>query len=431
MIHFPRRVLCRLVIFSWPLRVWAAGYETPPTLRASDLAPPDVPLRGAHYSVDDEVATDGLLATFVIRSDFGTIEARGPGMLKARTSEVEAIARLAEMNKLDLFIDSAGESAKAVGGALANVVTNTAEVARAIPSGVGRFLERTARQAKTAGQKLNDIRQDKEAGAPRGAGESEQDQNVAAAAGVAAGRATRDALGYEEKRRDLARELGVDPYTTNPLLKKELDKVAWAAFAGGLGVDVLASRVPGGRLVQSTSLVSDWIYEKPPGDLKVWMEKVLRELGVDQETLDLFLRQKYWTLTTQTALVMALERMKGVEGLAEAMDAAVTADSEDQARFLAGAFTLLAREHASAPLRSILDGKPVGITAEGRGVTALPLDYVSWTERVASFAGREDLAPHQPRLLVTGRCSPVAKRELEAAGWIVREGIPFREGKTP
>ena len=75
------------------------------------------------------------------------------------------------------------------------------------------------------------------------------------------------------------------------LLKKALDDVAWAAFAGGLGVDLLATQVPGGRLVQATSTLSDWIYTKPPGDLKVWMEKSLKDMGVDQETIDLFLRQ--------------------------------------------------------------------------------------------------------------------------------------------
>ena len=92
-------------------------------------------------------------------------------------------------------------------------------------------------------------------------------------------------------------------YTTNPLLKKKLEEIAWAAFAGGLGVDVIALQVPGGRLVQSVSTLNEWIYDKPPGDLQVWIETSLEEMGVDQETIDLFLRQRHWTLTTQTMLV--------------------------------------------------------------------------------------------------------------------------------
>lgn len=408
-----------------PAMAPAQDYEAPPVLQASALAPEGVPLKGAQYAVDAAVPTDGLLATFTIRSDFGRIEARGPGMLKLRVAEVEAVARLKEMKTSDVFVKSLAQSGKALGDAAVNVVTNTKEVAKAVPAGVGRFLERTARSAKTAVQKIGDVKDDKEAGAPRGAEASTNEQNVALAAGAAAGSTALGVLGYDEKRRGLAKELQVDPYTTNPVLKKALDDVAWAAFAGGLGVDLLATQVPGGRLVQSTSTLSDWIYAKPPGDLKVWMEKSLKNMGVDQETVDLFLRQKYWTLTMQTALVMALEKLAGVEGRAEVLETAVTAENEDQTRFLAVGLSLLAREHGSTPLAAILDGKPLGLTKAGRAVATLPLDYVCWTERVAKFAGRDDLAPHHPLVLLTGAFSPRAREEMKKAGWEIREGVPL------
>ena len=416
-------VLCLLGLA--PAVIHAQDYEEPPVLEAAAFAPPDVPLKGAQYAVDAEVPTDGLLATYTIRSDFGPIEARGPGMLKRRVAGVEAVARLREMKTTDVFIKSLSQSGKALGDAAINVVTNTKEVAKAVPAGVGRFLERTARSAKTAVQKIGDVKEDKEGGAPHGAEASTNGQNVALAAGVSAGNTALNVLGYEEKRRGLAKELNVDPYTTNPVLKKALDDVAWAAFAGGLGVDLLATQVPGGRLVQSTSTLSDWIYAKPPGDLKVWMEKSLKDMGVDQETIDLFLRQKYWTLTMQTALVMALEKLAGVEGRVEVMDTAVTAENEDQTRFLAVGMALLAREHESTPLGAILGGKPIGMSKEGRVIATMPLDYVCWTERVAKFAHREDLAPYRPTVLLTGRFSPRAHSELVNAGWEIREGLPL------
>jgi antitoxin (DNA-binding transcriptional repressor) of toxin-antitoxin stability system len=408
-----------------PAVAQAQDYETPPVLQAAELAPPGIPLQGETYRVDAEVPTDGLLATYTIRSDFGRIEARGPGMLKLRVGEAEAVARLRAMKTSDVFVKSLTQSGKALGDAAVNVVTNTKEVAKAVPAGVGRFLERTARSAKTAVQKMGDVKEDKEAGAPRGAEASTNEQNVALAAGESAGNTALGVLGYDEKRRGLAKELQVDPYTTNPVLKKALDDVAWAAFAGGLGVDVLAMQVPGGRLVQSTSTLSDWIYTKPPGDLKVWMENSLQAMGVDQETIDLFLRQKYWTLTMQTALVMALEKLAVVEGRADVLDTAVTADDEDQTRFLAVGLSLLAREHAGTPFAAVLDGKPIGLTKEGRVVATLPLDYVCWTERVAQFASREDLASHRPEVLIPGRFSPRAKSEMEGAGWEIREGVPL------
>jgi hypothetical protein len=406
-----------------PASAGAQGFESPPTLQASDLAPKDVPLKGEHYAVDAEVPTDGLLATFTIRSDYGKIEARGPGVLRMRVAEVAALATLSEMEKSEIFKESLKKSAAALGGAAANVVTNTAEVAKAIPAGVGRFLERTARSVKTGVQKMGDVQENKEPGAPRGAEASTNAPNKAVAAGAAAGTTALNVLGYDEKRRGLAKELRVDPYTTNPLLKKGLDDIAWAAFAGGLGVDLLATAVPGAKLIQGTSMVSDWVYEKPPGDLKVWMEKSLREMDIDQETIDLFLRQKYWTLTTQTVLVKALEKLKGVDGRKAVLETAVTADNEDQTRFLAVGLFLLAIEHESTPFKAIIDGKPIGMTQKGRIVATMPVDYVSWTERVAKFASREDLLPNTPTVMITGQMSARAREEMQKLGWTVRENV--------
>jgi len=401
--------------------------EVPPVLKASEMAPADVVLKGDRYRVDDEVPTDGFLATFTIRSDFGTIKASGPGVLRLRIAEVDALEKLEKMETSDVFVDAMKRSASSLGSAVENLATNTAEVAKAIPQSVGRFFERVGRQTKTAVQKLDDVRQNKDPGAARGAAPSTNDQNLAVAGGVATGMAVRDMLGYDEERRHLAKELNVDPYSTNPVLKKRLDDVAWAAFAGGLGVDAVARAVPGGRIVKSTSTVSDWIYEKPPGDLKVWIEKTLTDIGVDQETIDLFLRIKSFTLTTQTALVMALDRMKDVEGRDEVIHTAVTLETEDQARFLALGMSLLAREHERAPLASIIDGRPIGKTKKGHVVATMPVDYVSWTEKTAAFTSREDLLALHPRVYIPGKLSPRTRLEMEKAGWEIQEGVPLKE----
>ena len=414
----------------------SGDFESPPTLQAPDLAPADVALEGDLYQVDDDVPTDGFLATFTIRSDFGRIEARGPGMLKVRISEIEALDSLSKVEKSEVFMNSLKKSASGVGQAVANVVTNPVETAKAVPASVGRFLERTARAAKTGVHKLTDVKEGREAGAPREAEEgkelavSDEDksqsvtQNLAVATGVAAARATRDILGYDEKRRDLARQLNVDPYTTNPLLSKKLDEIAWAAFAGGLGVDTLVAAVPGGRLVKSTSVMNDWIYEKSPGDLSVWMEKTLQEIGVAQDSIDLFLRHKAFNMTLQLMLVMALDRMSGVDGRSEVIETAVTAENFDQAYFLANGFCMLAREHEDAPLREIIGGRPVAITKTGRALATMSLDYVSWSSRVEAFVNREDLIRNQPRLVLAGRLSDRTRTELEARGWAVVEQAP-------
>ena len=68
-----------LVVAATNPSIAASGFETPPVLQASDLAPREL-LWGPRFHVEPEVRTDGLLAKFMIRSDFGEFEAEGPGI---------------------------------------------------------------------------------------------------------------------------------------------------------------------------------------------------------------------------------------------------------------------------------------------------------------------------------------------------------------
>ena len=70
------------------------------------------------------------------------------------------------------------------------------------------------------------------------------------------------------------------------------------------------------------------------------------------------------------------------------------------------------------PRRGVL-----GRDRDGTLVAPAPVDYVSWTERIAGFAGSEDLKVAQWTVLLTGKMSPRAKKEFEALDCTVREGI--------
>jgi len=64
-----------------------------------------------------------------------------------------------------------------------------------------------------------------------------------------------DALGYEQERRQLAKALKVDPYTTNRVLAAKLDEVAWVTFSARLGINMLTSvLVPGSMAISGTNL---------------------------------------------------------------------------------------------------------------------------------------------------------------------------------
>ena len=56
---------------------------------------------------------------------------------------------------------------------------------------------------------------------------------------------------------------------------------------------------------------------------------------------------------------------------------------------------------------------------DGAVLIPVPLDYLPWMERVATFVRRPDLRAKVRTVWLTGSASPMAKRELTALGWTV------------
>jgi hypothetical protein len=51
------------------------------------------------------------------------------------------------------------------------------------------------------------------------------------------------------------------------------------------------------------------------------------------------------------------------------------------------------------------------------------VDYVSWTERVAGFATRLDLAAADRQIWIAGRLSARARQKLSRLHWVTRENV--------
>jgi len=412
-------------------------YEKPPVLKAADLLPAKL-LRGPHYRVEPRVPTDGFLAWFTIRSEFGTFRAAGPLMAAIRINEIQALAQLDQLSKSDVFVAGLKHSAREFSGAVKQMAAHPKETLEGVPEGIGRFFQRTYRGAKTGLQKLGDM-QSKEpqaaavipgagsklpGGPASGAAKGEKPQ-VASATVRMAGKTTADAFGYDEQRRKLAKKLRIDPYTTNAVLEKKLDAIAWAAFAGGLGFTAVKSLAPGSTFISMTTQATDWVWDTPPGDLKVKNEKTLLTLGADQNSVDRFLRHPWYTLTLQSRLVRALKRMPKTARRKAVLPLALSVRSYDQARFVVESLEMLAAYNKTrAPLTALwVAGTVMGRTASGIVVPA-PADAVSWNGKLDNFAHRPDFKTVRKRLLwVRGAVTPRAKKELTALGWTVQEDV--------
>jgi hypothetical protein len=385
------------------------GFEEPPVLKASALAPPAM-LRGPHFTVDDQVRVANLLPRFVVRSDFGVFEAPGRDMLATRVTEVGALAELEKTSKTGEFVKAAGSAAARPVTAAANMVMNPVETVKGAPAAVGRFFDRVQLGAKHV------------AGAAKSDGTT-ADNTVAVTKRV--GGVTADVLGYEQERRALAKRLGVDPYTTNHVLSEKMNDVAWVSFSGRVGLNtVIAVVVPFSMAISATTITNDMVWDTKPADLIVLNEKKLRAMGVGEDRVAALIRNPWYSITALTSLVNSLEALNGVAGRDQVVTFAAAIATEDRARLAVAAVAMLARHHATVePLVQLsAPGPIVARTKAGSILVPAPLDYVPWTEQVAQFAARPDLKAPARTVWLTGSASPRAKRELAAAGWTLREG---------
>src|ERR1700719_5102613 len=319
---------CVLVLLLVPIRTavaqTVAQFETPPTLRAQDLAPATL-LNGNGFHVDEEVPTDGLTAHFTLRSNVGTFKADGLEMLRIRVAEIPAIVELTQTSKTKVFTQALATNAAAPVAAAGQMVMHPVDTVKGMPAGVGRFFGRVGLGA----QKLKE------------AATEPEESSAGEKAGQVATRSlqtTRDVLGYEQERRGLAKKLHVDPYTTNPILAKQLDDFALVAFRAHVGVTTtMAVFIPGAMAITATRVVSAWVWDTPRADLIVQDEKGLRQLKVPEKDIHTFMRNPVFPLSVQTAFNTNLERLSGVPGSVDAVILASTAESEQQARFLTNA----------------------------------------------------------------------------------------------
>jgi hypothetical protein len=393
----------------------AAAQVPPPAdqgvvLKASELLPANL-LHGESYRVRDQVVTDGFMAHFTIDSDFGTIEAIGVPQAEKLIGEVAAIRTLVETSKGDLFAEGLKRSIEQPIDAVKNIVAHPVDSVKAAPTTVGHFFSKIGSSVSTGFNKVKErTRGD---GPPPTAGEI----------GSGIGNAAKNAAGFDKAKLDTARQLGVDPYSDNPRLQEEMDKVTWAFFAGGLPLRVGAAVVSAGVAVAATNMVGipDDTYDLTAGELLLQDGRTLAEMGVTDDDIYQFKAQPMMSTTRRHQIVVALERLPTTRGRGLVIRLANACETVEQADFLVGALAILARQQQAGTADytsvEVIGRLPGAMTATGELHVPAPVDYVTWTGQVAGFSHRDDLG-NAPRVLVhTGIITPSAAEGFKVAGW--------------
>jgi len=397
-----------------PQMLWAqdAGqFEAPPVINATQLLPESA-LSGPGFHVEQQVPTNGAMGQYTIvadasvfGSDAGTYQVESLDLLKIRLSEIPAIAYLDNVSKTGVFASALAQSAARPVTAAANMVIHPMDTVTGLPSGIGSFFGRVT----------------------LGVGQIASTATNSFGSGAAAGQtanATMTALGYDQVRRDLARKLHVDPYTSDPILTKKLNSVAWVMFSARLTVDAAMMAVPASIIISGVEFTNDLVYQVPKGDLIILVQNKLQTFGLSQKEIAAFIGNAAIPISLQVTAVKDLETLGDIPGRRAAAVALGNLMTEYQARFIVTSLHMLTEwGQQKSPIVGIqVPGVLVATDQNGATIIPAPVDYVSWTPRIAGFVTTPALLALPHRVLwIPAQMTPLAQQQLTASGWSVHQ----------
>ncbi len=385
----------------------ATQFEFSSDLDARDFLPAEL-LKSEHHTVLDRVEPFGLTNHFTISSPFGQFEAYGQDMLRIRIQEIHTIAKLKEEGQLDQLTSFGHGVTHAAMGPfkfVVNLLTNPISTAVEIPKGVWRATTRIKEMMTGERGPLEDP-------------------------------ASQELIGFSIVKRKVANELGVDAYSSNPVLQNTLDRLSWAGYAGNTGVRLLTIPIagPAGAILTGTTLsttVSNLLRDYAPEDLRRLNRDKLKDMGIDESIIEDFLRHEWYSPRHETVIVQALSEMQSVANRGRFLEVAMAAQYEEDALFFQRMAEMLVAYHLTVrPLADIIaiDNQLVMGYANNHTLLAMiPIARLAWQRQVAQAAQqiRNWKNPDHPtqtvEVWISGDPTPMTAKNLKAMGLIVRK----------
>jgi hypothetical protein len=411
----PRRLIFRLgatllaAVMATATASAAEPFETFTPRPVGDAVPAAM-IQGEHYRLAPTVRTFDFLNDFVVSSDYGPFEPQSDAMLRRLIREIHAIAVLQGITLTEAYGKALAQAALSPVRGVQQLVTNPVETVKAVPTALFDVFERVGQGIDTAAS-----------------GQTTGYEDSALA----------QALQMSAYKRDYARQLGVDPYSSNPVLQKDLDAVAWAAAAGNLTISA-ATMVSGSAVVAALSYARNIdqavsiVAAQPPSELMIRNRAALDAMGIAPGLKEKFLGQKQYSPRAKTILIAALASMPSTAGRDSVLEVALGAPDETMAIFYQQLAELLNDyDDKVAPIVRLARYNRLVVAYEksGKAVILAPVDYLIWNERAASAATRIaqawKLKPGSDvlELWITGTTSPRFRKEAEALGIRVRERV--------
>jgi len=429
----------------------ASAYTPTPTeeeavVDAASLVQPAL-LSGPGFSVDPHVELRGYMAHFTLDTPVGPLNADSVEILAEREAELPALDALDKATRSDAFVRAAGNKFVATGKALAKIVMHPVDTVLGIPAGVARYFGNRLKKLGTQAQTVSDraARTFGTSGNPypadegpmtdaRDDGSSEKKDKPKkhwyTRVGSEAEREIKRQLKYNDVKRDLAKELGIDPYSGNAYVQDRLSALAWVGTGGNFSATAALGAVGGtGAVVLSNGAkVNDIVWKLSPDDLRARNGDRLHAYCRDELLIRQFLRRGVFSPTLQTGLVDTLDLLKPSAGGDALLELGMTSGSELESRFLVNALRVTAKYLGARAKDGTL--QPIGaglayVATDGELVLPLPVDYLSWTSEVRDFLDRREFRVTAKTVLIGGDASLAARRALTERGWNIVVRAPY------
>lgn len=395
----PTNERCRLAacLFALLLAGRCAATERELQLRASEVLPPGL-LKSPVHAVKEEVGLDRFLFTFEVESPFGLYRVTSAEMLRIRVHELHVLSHARDISGMEEFAGSLKDSVVQVPVAVVDTLTSPVASVQKVGEGVkdkfasvGRFFS--------------------------GRSKSGYEDNAVKEAAVGA------------RKREVAAELGLDAYSTNPKVQQLLNHLARARALGAAPVRLAGMAAPPAvgwtlTILRLRESVEDDIAQKSPGELHALNNEKLKKLGIRESVREAFLNNPCYSPRHKTVICANLDALRDVDGKENFLLTTVMDNSEDDAFFAERQLDMILYHHKKvARLERIerTERVPICITKEGVMVVLAPLDLVVLNERSQGVLDAlteiaRDTQARKVRVVVSGQATDACRQKLTQAG---------------
>lgn len=378
-------------------------FEQPTSYNVSHILPQDM-VSSPLYRVDETVRYDGFLYHFMVHTKYGRFQVASQTSLSILIRELDAIAAMRQVELSDTFERSLVKSGENTVKGLKNLLSDPQSTLEGAGQGISALFSRAT---ETVGRReLTDA----------------EDSRV------------EQLVGLTKSKGDIATRYGVSIYSQNEVLQNELDNLARADYLGGITVGLATSSVSGvGGIILPTSgtarLLNEAINTTSAAELWLQNKNKLLAMGVDADSIELFLNNPVFTPALETVIVTALEKMEQVANRELFVKICLQASTTDMARVISELAVMAAEYHNHiAPLKKFTPMARLlkATKKDGNTVLLLPIDHLIWTKRTA--ASTADIVQQGMdsgitgfEVWILGTLSEQTRSSLRTMGWQIHE----------